>query len=90
MLDYIKQYTNEYFNEVLQNARKTCPDYETALQQRIARSREANTILSDGEEASQFKAYIASIYHAAGLESELLYRQGYSDCMEVLRFLGVM
>jgi hypothetical protein len=90
MLEYVKQWTGEYFNEVLQNARKTHPDYETAIQERIRHSKNADGLLSSSEKDLQMQAYISSIYHVAGLESELLYFQGYLDCMELLRFLRVV
>jgi hypothetical protein len=90
MLKFIKQYTGEYFSEVLQNARKTSPEYETAVQERILHSQVVGSLLSDNEKGTQLRAYLESIHDATLMESELLYFQGYLDCIEILRFLRII
>lgn len=81
----------EYFNEVLQKARETRPDYKDALQE-CSRQSEAirDLLLVDNEKGEQVQAYVNSIYHAAMLESEVIYIQGYHDCVNILRFLRLV
>jgi len=87
----MNEWTYEYFEEVLQKARETRPDYKDALQERGRKSEAIrDLLLADNEQGGEVQAYVDSIYHAAMLESELLYIQGYHDCVDILRFLRIV
>jgi hypothetical protein len=90
MLEYIKNYSSDYFSKVLQNARNIHPDYKTALQERMLLSERTRGNIADNEMKAQLQAYIDSMNYIGGMEYGYLYFQGYTDCIKLLQFLKII
>ena len=84
IIDYIQQCQSEYFNEILQREKQANSAYREAEQKLIDSSKAL-----DVKDAS-VSAYSDATYEISDIERELIYAQGYKDCLALLKFLQLV
>ena len=84
IVKYMTQWMGEYFGEILQRERKRNQNYRKASETLV---RCFNAV---DDQNSSIDAYSDAIYDKHDIELDLLYAQGYRDCLALLRFLRML
>ena len=88
VIDYMRQWTSEYFSEVLQEVKKHHVEYEEAIQKCVESSERIKGLLLQKD--SPVQDYEYSMMHRSAIEQDLLYAQGLHDCVAILKELRVL
>ena len=87
IIKFMEQWSAEYFDEILRRERKHNHTYQKALQQLLERADQISALCDSDSPVS---AYSSAVYKSQGIESELLYAQGYRDCFALMHFLKLI
>ena len=88
VIDYMKQWTAEYFSEVLREASEHEVEYQEAIQECRDGSEKIEGLLLQKE--SPVQDYVNAVLCRSGIEYDLLYVQGLRDCVSILKGLRVL
>lgn len=88
VIEYMKQWTGEYFSEVLQKSKKHDVEYQEAIQKCRDGSEKIEGLLLQTD--SPVQDYVDAVLLRSGIEQDLLYVQGLNDCVAILKGLRVL
>ena len=86
IIEYMEQWSGEYFSEIFREEKKINRTYREASQQLA----EIADILNRNPTEKIIDDYSDAIYDKFEIESGALYAQGFRDCFALLRFLRLL
>ena len=97
MIDYFTQWLGEYFSTLNPKLKRADPEYGAAIEQTLVLGEQLKPLLnnSDGftlskEDHIALQQYLDLLCEVNSRRSDLLYLQGYRDCLELLRTLEAL
>ena len=88
VIEYMKQWTGEYFNKVLMETKKHDVEYQKAIQKCRDGSEKIESLLLQKD--SLVQNYVDAVLCRSGVEHDLLYAQGLQDCVAILKGLRLL